>query len=103
MMSPKCSIVENDGDVDVDGAPHTLSATATIFSGVRTVFGFTRFGISMKMPVYFTFFTREQTYGADGASFLPKSVRNFRIFKVMSQYFPASFERIHNHIRSADG
>ena len=31
MMSPKCSIVENDGD----GASHTLSATASIFSGVH--------------------------------------------------------------------
>ena len=39
---PKCSIVEND---DVDGLSQTLSATAAIFSGVRIVFGFSRFGL----------------------------------------------------------
>ena len=44
--------------IDVDGASHTLSATAAIFSGVCTVFGLSRFGLSMRMPVSFTFFTR---------------------------------------------
>ena len=44
--------------IDVDGASsHTLSVTAAIFLGVRTVFGFSRFGLSMWMPVSFTFFT----------------------------------------------
>ena len=42
--------------IDVDGASHTLSATAAIFSGGRTIFGFLCFGLSMGMPVYFTFF-----------------------------------------------
>ena len=37
MMSPKCSIVETDGGLML--TTHT-SATAAIFSGVRTVFGF---------------------------------------------------------------
>ena len=37
---------------------HTLSATAAILSSVRTVFGFSRFGLSMRMPDSFTFFTR---------------------------------------------
>ena len=41
--------------IDIDGASHTLSATAAIFSSVRTVFSFLRFGLSMKMPVSFTF------------------------------------------------
>ena len=29
----------------IDGASHTLSTTAAIFSGVRTAFGFSRFGL----------------------------------------------------------
>ena len=37
-MSPKCF---------GDGASRILSATAAIFSGVRTVFSFSRFGLSM--------------------------------------------------------
>ena len=40
MMSPKCSIVESDGGIDVDGASHTLSATAAIFSGVPLFLAF---------------------------------------------------------------
>ena len=39
--------------IDVDGASHTLSVTAVIFSGVRTVFGFSRFGLSMRMRIRF--------------------------------------------------
>ena len=42
--------------IDVDVALHRLSATAAIFSGVRTVFGFSRCSLSMRMPVSFTFF-----------------------------------------------
>ena len=53
MMSPKCWI-------DVDGASHTLSATAAIFSGVRT--GFSRFGLSMRTPVSFTFFSQNNEH-----------------------------------------
>ena len=41
--------------VDVDGASRLLSATAAIFSGVRSVFGFSRFGLSMRMPVSYPF------------------------------------------------
>ena len=44
--------------IDVDGASHTFSATAAIFSGVHTVFGFANFGLSMRMPISFTFFIR---------------------------------------------
>ena len=44
--------------IDVDGASRILSVTAAIFSGVRTDFGFSRFGLSMSVPVSFTFFTR---------------------------------------------
>ena len=44
--SLKCSIVGNDGELMLT-ALHTLSATAAVFSDVRTVFGFSRFGLSM--------------------------------------------------------
>ena len=61
MMSSKCSIVENNGELMLM-ALHTHfilgCSTAAIFSDVRTVFGFSRFaGLSMRMPVSFTFFT----------------------------------------------
>ena len=49
MMSPKCSIIEKDAD---------FLPQQPIFSGVRTVFGFSRFGLSMRMPVSVIFFTR---------------------------------------------
>ena len=45
MMCPKCSIVEN-----WVGAARPLSATAALYSDVRTFFG-----LSMRMPVSFTF------------------------------------------------
>ena len=73
--------------IDVDGASHTLSATAAIFSGVRNVFGFSRFGLSMRMPVSINFFTRQRTYGADGASLHPKSVPNFRTHSATLPWF----------------
>ena len=40
MMSPKLSVVKDNGEFDVDGALRTLSATAPIYSGIRTVFAF---------------------------------------------------------------
>ena len=64
--------------IDFDCASRKLSATAPIFSDVRTAFGFSAFRLSMKMPVYFTFFTRWRTYAPDGASLLSKSVRTVK-------------------------
>ena len=54
-MSQKCSIAENDGEL-ILMASRTFSATAAIFQGVRTVFSFSRFGLSMRMKVFFHFF-----------------------------------------------
>ena len=45
--------------IDVDGSTHTLSATAAIFSDVRFVFGFSRFGLSMRMKVSSNFFSQD--------------------------------------------
>ena len=78
--------------IDVDGASHTLSATAAIFLGIRTVFGFSRFGLSMRMPVSFTFFTRQRTYGA--APLLPKFVSNFRIHSATLPWFSKQYRNI---------
>ena len=92
--------------IDVDGASHTLSATAAIFPGVRTVFGFLLFGLAMRMPVSFTFF-HKITYIRSWRCFYSSKIRTqfshtfcniSMIFKVVSQYFQALFKRIHNHI-----
>ena len=44
--------------IGVDSISQTLSALAAIFSGVRTVFGLSRFGLWMRMPVSSTLFTK---------------------------------------------
>ena len=64
--------------IDVDGSSRTLSVTAAIFWGVRSVFGFSRFGLTMRMPVSLTFsqdnehteltVLRERLIDVDGAS-----------------------------------
>ena len=62
-MSAKCSIVENDvDDADVDGALRALSDTPAIFSGACTLFDSSRFGLSMRMPVSFTFFLQDNKH-----------------------------------------
>ena len=88
--------------IDVDGASHTLSATAAIFSGAQTVFGFSRFGLLMRMPVSFTFSQANEHMELTVLLFFQNPILHM-IFKVMLQYFPALFKRIHNHIRSTEG
>ena len=97
--------------IDVDGASHRLSATAAIFSVVRTVFGFSSFGLSMRTPVSFIFFHKITNIWSWRCFFSSKIRMQFShtfcnitmIFKVMSQYFPDVFKRIHDHIRLAEG
>ena len=43
----------------VDGASRTLSVTVATFTGVRSVFGLSLFGLSMRMPVSFTFVSQD--------------------------------------------
>ena len=111
---PLCKILLNDVSkmfscwerwwIDVDGASHTFSATAAIFSGVCTVFGFSRFG-------FFHFFHKITnirswrcfSFSKIRTRFLLTFCNITMIFKAMSQYFPALFKPIHNHIRSAGG
>ena len=87
--------------IDVDSASHTLFATATIFSDVRTVFSFTRFGLSMRMPVSFTYFHKITNIRSWRCFSFSKIRIQFShtfcnitmIFKVMSQYFTALLVR----------
>ena len=97
--------------IDVDGASHALSATATIFSGVRAVFGPSRVGLSMRM-LFLSLFFHKITNIRNWWCFSSYKIRTqfshtfcniTMIFKIMSQYFPALFKRIHNHIRSKEG
>ena len=58
MMSPKCSIVENDGELMLM-ALHTPFLPQQRYSRVYALFlVISRFGLSMRMPVSFNFFTR---------------------------------------------
>ena len=83
--------------IDVDGASHTLSGTAAIFSDVCIVFGFSRFGLSMRMPASFFHFFHKITNIRSWRCFSFSKIRTqfshtfcniTMIFKVMSQYFP---------------
>ena len=66
--------------IDVDGASYTLSATTAIFSGVRTVLCFSRFGLSMRMPVSFPFFHKITNIRSWRVLlFYQNPVRNYRI------------------------
>ena len=110
MMSPKCSIVENDGELVLMALykhflPHY---SAAIFSGVSTVFGFSRLGLSMDANFFHFFYKitnirRSFSSSKIRSQFSYTFCNNTTIFKVMSQYFPALFKCIHNHIRSAEG
>ena len=48
--------------IEVDGASRTLSATTAIFWDICTVFGFSLFGLSMRIQVSFTFFPKDNEY-----------------------------------------
>ena len=93
MMSPKCFFLPQQQ-----------------YSRVYALF-FSRFGLSIKMPVSFTFFlkiTNIRIWRCFSSSKIrtqfSRTLCNFTMtFKVMSQYFPAFCKRTHNHIRSAEG
>ena len=96
--------------IDVDGTSHTLSATTTIFSGVRTDFSFSRFVIDEDASFFHSF--HKITNIRSWRCFCSSKIRTqfshtfcniTMIFKVMSQYFLVLFKRKHSHIRSAEG
>ena len=70
----------------------TLSATVVMFSVVRTIFGFSRQFLSL--------FLQQNT--PSWRCFFSSKIRMQFSHKVMSQYLPAFFKRIHNYIRSAE-
>ena len=94
--------------IDDDGTWRTLSATSAIFSFVYPVLGFSRFSLSMRMPVFFHFFQKitniRSWQWVSSSKIRTQFSHTFfkhitMIFKVMLQYFPA----LCNHIRSAEG
>ena len=96
--------------IDVDGASHTLSGTAGIFSGYALFLAFHalvyRWGCQFLS--FFHKITSIQSWRCFSSSKIPMQFsqtfcNNTMIFKVMSQYFPALFKRIHNHIHSSEG
>ena len=62
--------------IDVDVASQTLSATAAIFSGVCTVFSFTRFGLPMRGCQFLSLFSQDNEHTV--LLFCQNPVRNFR-------------------------
>ena len=68
VMSPKCSIVRNDGELMLM-ALHTHFLPQQQYSRVYVL------SLAFQALVYRWGY---KTYGANGASFLPKSVRSFR-------------------------
>ena len=97
MMSPKCSIVENDGELMLM-ALHKHFLPHQQYSRWYSLF---LASITDVMPVSFIFF--HKIMNIRGWRCFPSSKIQFcnitKIFKVISQYFPALFKRIHNHVR----
>ena len=99
MMSPECSIVENDGEMMLVA----LSATAAILSGVRTDFGFSRFGLSIRMPV-FSLFSQDNEHTE--LTVLLFFQNPYAIFAHILQHyhdFQSNVAIFHSHIRSTKG
>ena len=115
-----CSFSKKNGPImPLDQNPHhllrttvnccwwrTLSATTAIFSSVRTVFGFSRFGLSMRIPSFFSQHTEltvllffQNTY-----AIFAHILQHYHDFQSNVAIFPSEMnKRIHSHIRSAEG
>ena len=90
MMSqwcPKCSFIEDDNELMLMVGLHAHFLPQQQYPCVCTVFVFSRFDLSMIVPVSFTFFTKYRTYVADDGSLLPKSVRNYRMHSATLPWF----------------
>ena len=116
-----CKIHRNDvsemfncwerGWIDVDGTAHTLSATAAIFSGVRTVFGLNALVCRWEGQFLSPFSQGNEHTELTALLFFQNPcaifvhiLQHYHDFQSnVAQYFPALFKRIHNHIRSAEG
>ena len=80
--------------IDDDGVSCTLFVTAAMFSGVRTVFGFSRFSLSTRMLVSFTELTVMLFFQNPYAIFA-HILQHYHDFQSNVAIFPS------NHIRSA--
>ena len=109
MISPKCSIVENDAELMLMALyTHILSHSSNIL-GCTHSFWLFMFWFTDENASFLHFF-RKITNIRSWRCFSSSKIRTqflhtfghiIMIFKVMSQYFPALFKRIHYHIRSA--
>ena len=101
MMSPKSSIAENDGELMLM-ALHTHFLPQQQYSWNSFI---------DENASFFHFFHKITNIWSwrcfSSFQILTQFSHTFcnitMIFKVMSQYFPAFFKRVHNHIRLADG
>ena len=111
MMSPKCPIVENDGEL-ILMALHTLFVPQQQYSRVFALF------LAFHALVYrwgcqfLSLFSQDNEHIRSWHCFSSSKIRTqfshtfcniTMIFKIMPQYFPALLKRIHNHIPSAEG
>ena len=110
MMSPKYSIVENDGELMLMRFTHTFFHSSNILGYTHCFWLFTLWFIYEDASFFHLFhkITNIRSWRCFSASIIPTQFSNSfcnisMIFKVMSQYFPALFKRIHNHIRWAEG
>ena len=104
MMSPKCSIVENDGNYCWWRFKHTFSYSSNILGCMYCFWLFTLWFIDEESSFFHFFHKIMNIWSWRCFSF--SKIRTFcniiMIFKLMSQYFPALFKRIHNRIRSEE-
>ena len=109
MMSPKCSIVENEMFKWWWRFKHTFCHSSNIIGCTHSFWLFTLWFIDEDAS-FFHFFhniTNARSWRCVSSSkFCTQFSHTFcnitMVFKVMSQHFPALFKRIHNHIRSAE-
>ena len=107
-MSPKCSIVENDGELMLMALHTHFLPTAAIFLRVLHCFWlFTLWFIDEDASFFHFFFSQDNKHKEltlllffqnPYAIFAHTFCNITMIFNVMLQYFPALFKRIHNHI-----
>ena len=110
MISPKCSTVENDGELMMM-ALHTHFLPQKQYSKAYALISAFH-ALVYRWECQFLIFFHKITYIRSWRCFSSSKIRMqfshtfcniTMIFKVMSQYFPALVKRIHNRIRSAEG
>ena len=88
MMSPKCSIVENDSELNLMALTHTFCHSSNILGCTQCFWLFMLWFIDEDARFFhFFFFMRKRKYRADGAFPFPKCVRNFLTLSATLPWF----------------